>query len=103
MRVRAFVPDLMDASRLRAQGVSVDFVSEPARLLDGEAELFVVDLARPGALEAICGGSANPGRIVGFAPHGDREAIAAALEAGCDQALVRSVFFRRFPDLGDDT
>lgn len=32
-RVRAFVPDLMDRSRLRAPGVEVGFVADPATLL----------------------------------------------------------------------
>jgi|TARA_B100000809_G_scaffold163723_1_gene161054 hypothetical protein len=101
-RVRAFVPDLMDRSRLRAPEASVEFVADPAVLLDEPADLFVLDLARSDALLAISGRSVGSGRVVGFAPHVDDEVMAAAREAGCDEVLPRSVFFRRFPDLGPD-
>ncbi|HJL75694.1 MAG TPA: hypothetical protein QF417_00335 [Acidimicrobiales bacterium] len=100
MRVRAFVPDLMDRSRLSAPEVSVEFVPDPATLLDGEADLFVVDLARPGALEAVCSGSADLGRVVGFAPHVDVAVIGGARSAGLAEVLPRSAFFRRFPEVG---
>lgn len=102
MRVRAFVPDLMDRSRLRAPEVSVEFVADPATLFDEEADLFVIDLARPGAHDAMSDRPAETGRVVGFAPHVDEEAMAAAREAGCDEVLPRSAFFRRFPELGAD-
>jgi hypothetical protein len=36
--------------------------------------------------------------VVGFAPHVDDEALARASAAGCE-ALPRSVFFRRLPNL----
>ena len=101
-RVRAFVPDLMDRSRLRAPEASVEFVADPAALLDEPADLFVLDLARSDALLAISDRSVWSGLVVGFAPHVDDEAMAVAREAGCDEVLPRSVFFRRFPDLGPD-
>ena len=67
-RVRAFVPDLMDRSRLRAPGVEVGFVADPATLLEESAELYVVDLARTGVLEALGGRPGAGARLVGFAP-----------------------------------
>ena len=100
--VRAFVPDLMDRSRLRASEVSVEFVADPASLLDAEADLFIIDLDRPDALLAVSERSSRSGRVVGFAPHVDEETMAAAREAGCDEVLPRSAFFRGFPDLAPD-
>ena len=97
-RVRAFVPDLMDRSRLRSPGVDVEFVSDAAVLLDGPADLYVVDLSRPGAVAAVsC--DVGSGRLVGFAPHVDDATMAEARSAGFDAVLARSTFFRRFPDV----
>ena len=63
-RVRAFVPDLMDRSRLRAPEASVEFVADPAVLLDEPADLFVLDLARSDSLLAVSGRSVGSGRVV---------------------------------------
>jgi len=46
MRVLAFVPDLMDRSRMRAPGAEVVFVSDPSELVGAEADLVVLDLSR---------------------------------------------------------
>jgi hypothetical protein len=98
-RVRAFVPDLMDRSRLRAPGVEVGFVADPATLLEESAELYVVDLARTGVLEALGGRPGDGARLVGFAPHVDEAAMAEARAAGLDEVYARSTFFRRFPEV----
>ena len=98
-RVRAFVPDLMDRSRLRAPGVEVGFVADPATLLEESAELYVVDLARTGVLEALGGRPGDGARLVGFAPHVDEVAMVEARAAGLDEVYARSAFFRRFPEV----
>ncbi|MBA2497068.1 MAG: hypothetical protein H0V33_08245, partial [Acidimicrobiia bacterium] len=54
MRVSAFVPDLMDRSKLARIGgddVAVEVVGS-AGALDGGADVVVVDLGRPTALDA---------------------------------------------------
>ncbi|HYI60302.1 MAG TPA: hypothetical protein VEW93_00700 [Acidimicrobiales bacterium] len=98
--VVAVVPDLMDRSRLRADGVEVTVVP-PGRLADAvggarPVDLVVVDLSRPGAVEAVSGLGVP---VVGFAPHVDDTLLAAARAAGIE-ALPRSTFFRRWPAVG---
>jgi hypothetical protein len=95
--VVAFVPDLMDRSRLSAAG-EVTFVSRASDLAAAAtgATLVVVDLSRPGALDAVASVGAP---VIGFAPHVEDELLAAGLAAGCDQVLPRSAFFRRLPEL----
>jgi hypothetical protein len=94
-RVVAYVPDLMDRSRI---GGSVTFVRSPAELAAAavDADLVLVDLARPGVLEVLASIDAP---TVGFASHVDRELIAAARVAGCGEVLARSAFFSRLPQL----
>jgi hypothetical protein len=98
-RVVAYVPDLMDRSRMAALG-DVTFVPDPAglaaRAAAEGAEVVVVDLTRPGALEAV---AAVEGRVVGFANHTERELMDAARAAGCDLVVARSAFFSRLPEL----
>lgn len=100
-RVVAFVPDLMDRSRLARLGADVEVVhaSSPAALSDlaQPDDLVVLDLSRPGVLDALASGLA--GRVVGFASHVDAELIAAAESAGCPEVLPRSRFFARLPEL----
>lgn len=91
-RVVAYVPDLMDRSKVAAAG-DVAFVSTPAELAGAGAgaDVVVVDLSRPGVLEAVAG--LGPVRTIGFASHVDRDLMAAARVAGCDEILPRSRFF----------
>jgi hypothetical protein len=113
--VIAYVPDLMDRSKLQGvPGVGVRFVARPAALPaavadGGPGAVVVVDLARPGALDAVravraadAGARAGAGpavRIIGFGSHVDRELLAAGLAAGCDASLPRSAFFGRLADV----
>ena len=97
-RIAAYVPDLMDRSKVAAAaGDDITFVRAPADLAAAGAELVVVDLARPGVLDALAdlGGV----RSIGFASHVDRELAAAAEAAGCDEVLPRSRFFSTLADL----
>lgn len=95
-RIVAFVPDLMDRSRLVVPNTEVIFVSDPTDLITAEADLVVVDLSRPGVIEVLVGVDAPS---VGFASHVDESTIAAGRAAGCDQVLTRSQFFNRFKKL----
>ena len=97
-RIAAYVPDLMDRSKVAAAGGdAVTFVRSPADLAAAGAQLVVVDLARPGVLDAL----AQLGDVhsIGFASHVDRELAAAAEAAGCNEVLPRSRFFSTLTDL----
>ena len=97
--VRAFIPDLMDQSRLDRFNVEVDFVNDALVLFEASADLYVVDLTR---FPESAFWNFRPGprtRLVGFAPHVDNEAITEARSAGFDAVLPRSIFFRRFPEI----
>ena len=102
------VPDLMDRSKVTARfpgaeivGSAADLVEAVARLGDRErsAVLVLVDLGRPGVIDAVRqlrrAAPVGPGlHVVGFASHVDAATLDAAREAGVE-ALPRSVFFRR--------
>jgi DNA-binding NarL/FixJ family response regulator len=98
-RVAAYVPDLMDRSKVAAAAPDTAFVSTPRALADVDADVYVVDLNRPGTVDAVTALAARPGRrVLGFASHVDRDTLAAARQAGCD-AMKRSEFFSRLGDL----
>lgn len=107
-RVVAFVPDLMDRSKLdaaaRAHGVALDVVNRPSDLVGsvaGGTSLVIVDLSRPGVLDAVrelCG-LVEQVRILGFGSHVERDLLRSASETGCDQVMARSAFFTRLPSL----
>ncbi len=104
MRVVALVADLMDRSRLGAAAspsTEVVFVSAPDGLAQaaGGADLVVVDLTRPGALDALEALDGAGTRVVGFGPHVEGDLLDAARRAGCDEVLPRSRFFARLPEL----
>ena len=99
MTVAAYVPDLMDRSKVAAAVPDATFVNDPSQLADVEADLVVLDLSRPGAVDVLPKLRAH---TVGFCRHTMRDVIAAAEDAGCDLVLVRSEFFARLPEvLGD--
>jgi hypothetical protein len=98
--VLAFVPDLLDRSRVelaaRAVNRPVLFFERVEDLPDAAARgaaWVVVDLGRPGVLEVLPALAAV--RTVGFASHVDTGLLEAAAAAGVDEVLPRSVFFRR--------
>jgi hypothetical protein len=104
MKVVAYVPDLMDRSRISAVGgaaVDIEFVSNPGGLREpaASADLVIVDLGRPGVLEVLADIAAP---TVGFGSHVDRDLLAAAHASGCDQVLARSAFFGRLRSLLGD-
>ena len=74
----------------------MEFVTRPEDLLDGDADLVVVDLSRPAVLEVLPRITA---RTIGFGSHVDRERLEQATAAGCDEVMARSEFFRRIEEL----
>jgi hypothetical protein len=96
-RVVAYVPDLMDRSKVAAAGDCV-FVSRPGDLVahSAAADVVVVDLTRPGVVDVL---PELDGRVIGFANHTARDVMEAARAAGCEQVLKRSEFFARIDEL----
>ena len=86
--VAAYVPDLMDRSKLPA---GTAFAGTPGALVDMEADVVVVDLSRPGVLDVLPLLAGR--RVVGFGSHVDTDLLAAARAAGCTEVLPRSAFF----------
>jgi 2-keto-3-deoxy-6-phosphogluconate aldolase len=100
--VAAFVPDLMDRSRI--SGVvagSVRYAAAPQELVAMAAgcDVVVVDLSRPGVLDVLADVSALGVRTIGFGSHVDADTLDEARAAGCDQVMARSVFFSRLAAL----
>ena len=71
--VVAFVPDLMDQSKLRLAMPDICFVKEVSELIDIEVDLAVVDLSKSEVLEVL---HKIDSKILGFASHVDKEIIA---------------------------
>lgn len=106
-RLVAIAPDLMDRGRISSARPDVVFLGGPAELAGlGPDDVALVDLGRPAVLEAV---GTCPAHVVGFVAHVDGARSAAAVTAGVDEVLPRSVFFRRLaapagstgPDGGD--
>lgn len=102
-RVLAFVPDLMDRSRLSAlPDVDLTFVADVSELATRSAgwpaDVVVLDLSRPGVLDALAAGGLT-GRIIGFGSHIDSDSLDAARAAGCHEVLPRSRFFARTAEI----
>lgn len=102
--VVALVPDLMDRSKVeavaRAAGATLIEVTESSDLagaVSDHTDLVIVDLSRPGVLDALP--DLAHVRTVGYASHVNRALLQGAQEAGCREVLARSAFFRRLTDL----
>jgi hypothetical protein len=100
MGVVAYVPDLIDRSKLAAAAPGTTFVGRPDALAPAAsaADLVVADLDRPGVLDVLADAVATGARVVGFAAHVDGATLEAATARGC-RAMPRSRFFRSLPDL----
>ena len=99
MAVVAYVPDLIDRSKVASAAPGTVFAGSPDALVAGAGDVVVVDVGRPGALEALPGLVATGARVIAFGSHVDRTTLAAAREAGCTEVLARSAFFRDLPSL----
>jgi len=106
-RVLAYVPDLMDRSKVAAAAPGATFVTRPDGLAAAAADagagtdadlVVVVDLTRAGVLEVLPA-LAGHGRLLGFANHTARDVMDSARAAGCEQVLARSAFFSRLEEL----
>jgi hypothetical protein len=98
--VVALVPDLMDRSKVSAAAPGrVAFVPSATDLVATAvsvgAAIVIVDLARPGAIDAVEQlSSLDPlPTVVAFGSHVDREVLVAARRAGAARVLARSAFF----------
>lgn len=95
--VAAYVPDLMDRSKVSAAaGSRVTFARTAGDLATTDADLLVVDLSRPGVLDVLPALASK--RVLGFGSHVDTDLLAAAQAAGCE-VLPRSKFFARLDEL----
>jgi hypothetical protein len=97
VRVAAFVPDLMDRSRIAAVAPDAAFVASAAAPAELDADVYVVDLGRPAALDVLPALAGR--RVVGFGSHVDRALLDRAREAGCSDVRRRSEFFARLGDI----
>ncbi|HEX4538684.1 MAG TPA: hypothetical protein VH112_00435 [Acidimicrobiales bacterium] len=93
-RTVAFVPDLMDRSRLTGTP-GLELIDRLEDLPDAAvgAQLVLIDLSRTGALDVVPMLAPTP--VVGFASHVDRELLEAARRAGCARAVPRSAVLSR--------
>jgi DNA-binding NarL/FixJ family response regulator len=109
--VVAFVDDLMFLSRIReaarAHGLEVRTVRTAAALVEarGDARLVILDLdsARLPVAEALAALAAEPAAanlsVVGFFSHVHAERGRQARAAGVSQALPRSAFVEKLPEI----
>jgi len=95
-RIVAYVPDLMDRSKVAAAGDCI-FVAHPTDLagLCGGADIVVLDLTKAGVVDVL----PLDARVIAFANHTARDVMDAARAAGCEQVLPRSDFFARIDEL----
>lgn len=96
--VVAFAPDLIDASKVKGAVAGVSMVRSAAALAAvTQADVVLVDLGRPGSLDAIAtlAQVAEVGHIIAFGSHVDDAVLAEATTRGADEVLARSVFFVR--------
>ncbi len=95
MTLLAYVPDLMDRSKVSSAHPGTTFVTRPADLLATASsdDLVVVDLGRPGVLDVLPALVATGARVLGFGSHVERTTLEEASAAGCE-AMPRSQFFR---------
>lgn len=97
MRVFAIVGDLMDRARIDEAVLDVQHVTAGTiGHLATEDDVVLVDLVRMGPTVSLA--VATGARVIGFAPHVDDDTLSKA-EAEGVEALPRSIFFRRLPEL----
>ena len=98
--VAAYTPDLMDRSKIAAAAPGCRFVAHPEALVGlAGVDVVLVDLSKKGVLEALPRIVAGAARVVAFGSHVDKQLLAAAKEAGCEEVLPRSAFFSRVREL----
>ena len=98
MQVVAYVPDLIDRSRITNVDPDATFVDSPEALIAASAgaDIALVDISRAGTLAVLAGLRCS--RVVGFTNHTDKEGMARAEAAGA-VPMARSDFFIRLEEL----
>lgn len=91
-RVVAITTDLMDRSKITGAIDGVRVVQPGGDI--GGADVVLVDLGLPGALDQASAGGA---RVLAYGSHVDEATLAAARAAGAE-AMPRSLFFRRLTE-----
>ena len=106
--VHALLDDLFFRARIEstaaAAGIPLVVSTSPSDLLErlgSGGGGVLVDLALPGAVEAIATLQRvpDPPRVVAWGSHVDVGAMEAARGAGADRVLPRSAFTRRLPEI----
>ena len=92
MRITAVSRDLMDRSKITGAFADARVVRSADDLIG--ADVVLVDLSIPGAVEAAVGTGA---RVIAYGSHVDEETLAAATALGAE-TMPRSVFFRRLAE-----
>ncbi len=98
MTVAVFAPDLMDRSKITAVAPDALVVTRIEDIVAAPGDTVIVDLSRPGVIDAVAALVGSGVRVVGFASHVDRETVDRAHAAGCE-VFARSAFFSRVGDL----
>lgn len=93
MTIVAVIPNLFDRSRFDGKVV---FVETPTDASAADPDLIIVDLDR---CQDIGGFVLDNATVIGFGPHVDTSLHQRAVDAGYDEVMPRSVFFRRLPEL----
>ena len=95
-RIAAYVPNLMDRRRFASHDEMLQTLDD---LESVNADLVLIDVSTPEVLQYLPAGL----QIIAFAPHVNAEILDQAKAAGCVDALPRSVFFKRLPQLLGDS
>ena len=95
-RIAAYVPDLMDRSKVAAAG-DVTFVNRPDGPGRASTPTWWWSTSCARACSTCC--PSLSARVIGFARHTEPALMAAAQAAGCDVVLPRSSFFARSDEL----
>ncbi len=93
MTIVAHVPNLFDRSRFRGRAT---FVETPDEARAHNPSVVIVDLDR---CDDAAGFRLDGATVIGFGPHVDSDLHRQAEACGYSQVLVRSVFFKRLPEL----
>ncbi|GAC1531064.1 MAG: hypothetical protein NVS3B12_06490 [Acidimicrobiales bacterium] len=96
--VVVFAPDLMDRSKVTAVAPAARVVRSVDAVTGGPGVTVVVDLSRPGVVDALAGWVASGARVIGFASHVDRDLIDTARGSGAE-VMARSAFFGRVAEI----
>ncbi len=94
--IKAYAPDLMDRSKIAAAVPAVEHVRRVGDLAG--ATVAVVDLSRPGVVDAIADLTNGGVRVIGFGSHVDAATLDAAKSAGAE-VYARSAFFSRIGEI----